>query len=138
VREALACVTLVVRNYDEAIRYFTGALGFALLEDSPRAGGKRWIRVAPGGSPGSSILLAEAASPEQDKAVGNQTGGRVSFFLHTSDFQTTYQRMREQGVRFAEEPRFEPYGVVAVFVDLYGNRWDLIEPKQDPAGASGQ
>jgi catechol 2,3-dioxygenase-like lactoylglutathione lyase family enzyme len=127
--EALACVTLVVREYDEAIAYFTNALGFRLVEDSPLPGGPRWVLVAPEGSPGLRILLARAATPAEEKSVGKQTGGRVGFFLHTSAFRRTYERMRERGVRFLEEPRSEPYGTVVVFEDLYGNRWDLIEPR---------
>jgi catechol 2,3-dioxygenase-like lactoylglutathione lyase family enzyme len=130
VTEVLAGVTLVVRDYDEAIEYFTKALGFRLVEDTPLPGGKRWVRVAPDGHPGPSILLARAATPLQERSVGNQTGGRVSFFLHTGDFHASYQKMRERGVEFLEEPRTETYGVVAVFADLYGNRWDLIEPRQ--------
>jgi catechol 2,3-dioxygenase-like lactoylglutathione lyase family enzyme len=130
VTNALVAVTVVVREYDEAIEYFTSTLGFSLVEDSPLPGGKRWVMVAPEGSPGLRILLARATTPAQEKAVGNQTGGRVSFFLHTSEFQRTYQQMRERGVRFLEEPRTEPYGTVAVFADVYGNRWDLIEPRQ--------
>jgi catechol 2,3-dioxygenase-like lactoylglutathione lyase family enzyme len=131
VPESLACVTLVVRDYDEAIAYFTHALGFTLLEDSPRADGKRWVRVVPHGSPGPSLLLARAATPLQERSIGNQTGGRVGFFLQTHDFHATYRRMRERGVTFLEAPRSEPYGMVVVFTDLYGNRWDLIEPRQD-------
>ena len=128
---ALVAVTVVVREYDEAIEYFTNSLGFRLVEDSPLPGGKRWGMVAPEGSPSLRILLARAATPAQENAVGNQTGGRVSFFLHTSEFQRTYQQMRERGVTFLEEPRTEPYGTVAVFADVYGNRWDLIEPRQE-------
>jgi catechol 2,3-dioxygenase-like lactoylglutathione lyase family enzyme len=131
VTESLAFVTLVVRDYDEAIAYFTGVLGFRLVEDAPRPGGKRWIRVAPTGSPGLGLLLARAAAPEQEHCVGRQTGGRVGFFLYTTDFHATHARLRERGVAFAEEPRTEAYGTVAVFSDLYGNRWDLIEPARD-------
>jgi catechol 2,3-dioxygenase-like lactoylglutathione lyase family enzyme len=138
VAEVLATVTLVVRDYDEAIRYFTGALGFVLLEDAPRPDGKRWIRVAPDGSPSLSLLLAKAADPDQERSVGKQTGGRVGFFLETSDFEGTYERMRRHDVQFLEEPRVEPYGTVAVFADLYGNRWDLIEPSHHQAGALKQ
>jgi catechol 2,3-dioxygenase-like lactoylglutathione lyase family enzyme len=126
---ALAAVTLVVREYDEAIDYFTRSLGFRLVEDSPLPGGKRWVLVALEGSKAPKILLARASTPAEESAVGNQTGGRVGFFLHTTDFQRTYDRMRERGVRFLERPRREPYGTVAVFADLYGNRWDLIEPR---------
>jgi len=126
---ALACVTLVVRDYDEAIAYFTKTLGFRLVEDSPQPGGQRWVLVAPEGSPGLRILLARAATAAQERSIGNQTGGRVGFFLQTSDFPGTYARLRERGVRFLEEPRSEPYGTVVVFEDLYGNRWDLIAPR---------
>jgi catechol 2,3-dioxygenase-like lactoylglutathione lyase family enzyme len=126
--ESLACVTLVVRDYDEAIAFFTDALGFVLLEDSPRENGKRWVVVAPAGDTGGRLLLAEAATAEQERAIGNQTGGRVGFFLHTDDFAKAHQTMSAKGVRFLEEPRHEPYGTVAVFEDLYGNRWDLLEP----------
>lgn len=126
--EIIACVTLVVRDYDEAVQYFTHALGFQLLEDSPLGGGKRWVVVAPEGATGTRILLAHASTPEQERCIGNQTGGRVGFFLHTDDFASAYESMRERGVKFVEAPRIEPYGTVAVFADLYGNRWDLVEP----------
>jgi catechol 2,3-dioxygenase-like lactoylglutathione lyase family enzyme len=120
-------VALVVRDYDEAIRFFTQALGFELLEDSPRPDGKRWVLVAlPGG--GAALLLARAATPEQQRAVGNQAGGRVFMFLATDDFERDYRRMTAHGVRFTEQPRHEPYGTVVVFLDLYGNKWDLIGP----------
>jgi catechol 2,3-dioxygenase-like lactoylglutathione lyase family enzyme len=128
---SLVAVTLVVRDYDEAIQYFTNSLGFRVVEDSPLPDGKRWVMVAPDGSPTLRILLARASTPAQEGAVGNQAGGRVIFFLHTNDFRRTYQAMREHGVAFVEEPRTETYGTVAVFVDLYGNRWDLIEPRQE-------
>ena len=122
-------VALVVRDYDEAIRFFTQALGFTLVEDTPRGDGKRWVRVAPPGGPGTELLLAQAATPSQQEAVGNQTGGRVFLFLRTDDFQRDYARMKSQGVRFTEEPRREEYGTVVVFLDLYGNKWDLIGPR---------
>jgi len=132
---ALVAVTLVVRDYDEAIEYFTRLLGFALVEDSPLPDGKRWVVVAPEGSPSLRVLLAQAATPAQERAIGNQTGGRVGFFLHTTDFTSTHRQLRERGVLFLEAPRHEPYGTVAVFADLYGNRWDLIEPRrQDDVG----
>jgi catechol 2,3-dioxygenase-like lactoylglutathione lyase family enzyme len=130
VSERLACLTLVVRDYDEAIRYFTESLGFVLLEDSPRPGGKRWVRVAPGGVPTVSILLAQAASPEQAEAIGRHAGGRVGLFLHTDNFMATYQHFRQRGVVFLEAPRTEAYGTVVVFQDLYGNKWDLIQPTE--------
>ncbi len=123
----LAAVTLVVREYDEAIEWFTRALGFLLVEDTPREAGKRWVIVAPPGGQGARILLARATSPEQRAQVGRQAGGRVAFFLHTDDFHRDHEAFRSRGVRFIEEPRQEGYGTVAVFEDLYGNRWDLVE-----------
>jgi len=122
-------VALVVRDYDEAIRFFTQSLGFTLVEDTPRGGGKRWVRVAPSDGPGTELLLAQAATPGQQDAVGNQTGGRVFLFLRTDDFERDYARMKSHGVRFTEEPRHEEYGTVVVFLDLYGNKWDLIGPR---------
>ena len=123
----LARVTIVVRDYDEAIAYYTTALGFTLVENELRANGKRWVVVAPNGS-GSALLLARAATPEQERAVGNQTSGRVFLFLHTDDFWRDYHAMKERGVSFVEDPRSEPYGTVVVFSDLYGNKWDLVQP----------
>jgi catechol 2,3-dioxygenase-like lactoylglutathione lyase family enzyme len=122
-------LALLVRDYDEAIRFFTRALGFELLEDSPRGNGKRWVRVGPAGEAGAALLLARAATPEQERAIGNQSGGRVFLFIETEDFSRDYARMQSEGVRFTEQPRHEEYGTVAVFLDLYGNRWDLIERK---------
>jgi catechol 2,3-dioxygenase-like lactoylglutathione lyase family enzyme len=126
----IALVTLLVRDYDEAISFFTGALCFTLVEDTPLDAGKRWVVVAPPDSRGASLLLAKAATPEQSARVGNQTGGRVFLFLHTDDFWDDYRRMHAHGVRFAEEPREEVYGRVAVFLDLYGNKWDLVQPNE--------
>ena len=125
---SLESVALLVRDYDEAIRFFTQAVGFELLEDEPREAGKRWVRVAPRGGAGAAVLLARAATPEQEQAVGKQSGGRVFLFLRTTDFDADYARMRAAGVRFAEEPRHETYGKVVVFLDLYDNKWDLIGP----------
>ena len=125
----LAHVALVVRDYDEAIAYYTRVLGFELLEDETRGPGKRWVLVAPRGNRGTSLLLARAANPEQQSRIGNQTGGRVFLFLHTDDFERDYQALRTHDVKFVEEPRYETYGTVVVFEDLYGNRWDLIERK---------
>jgi catechol 2,3-dioxygenase-like lactoylglutathione lyase family enzyme len=119
-------VALLVHDYDEAIRFFTQALDFELLEDGPRPDGKRWVRVGPRGGHGTALLLARAATPEQQHAVGNQSGGRVFMFLNTDDFVRDYARMKSMGVRFTEEPRHEEYGTVVVFLDLYGNKWDLI------------
>lgn len=124
----IAALTLVVRDYDEAIAFYRDALGFALLEDTPLGGGKRWVRMAPPGSTGPALLLAQAATPEQRARIGDQTGGRVFLFLHTDDFWADYRRLQAHGVRFTEEPRREPYGTVVVFLDLYGNKWDLIQP----------
>ena len=126
--QRIAHVTLVVRNYDEAIEFFTNAMGFELLEDTPLGDGKRWIVVGPRGSGGSNLLLARA-TPEQVSSVGNQSGGRVFLFLHTDDFWRDYRAMRGKGVKFDEKPREESYGTVAVFEDLYGNKWDLLQPK---------
>jgi catechol 2,3-dioxygenase-like lactoylglutathione lyase family enzyme len=121
-------IALVVSDYDEAIRFFTQALGFALLEDTVLADGKRWVRVAPPGASGAALLLARAATQAQRLAVGNQSGGRVFMFLETDDFYRDYGHMKAHGVRFMEEPRHEAYGTVVVFLDLYGNKWDLIGP----------
>lgn len=129
-KQTLAHVALLVRDYDEAIAFFTQTLRFRLMEDSDRGGGKRWVLVAPPGAAETALLLARAATPEQEAAVGNQSGGRVFLFLHTDDFQRDYDEMRARGVRFTEEPRHEPYGTVAVFLDLYGNRWDLLQLRE--------
>ena len=127
-RQTLSLVTLVVDDYDTAIAHYTGALGFVLVEDTDRGAGKRWVRVAPPGSTETSLLLARAVDDAQRAAIGNQTGGRVALFLQTDDFWRDYQRMRGHGVRFTEAPRVEPYATVAVFLDHYGNRWDLLQP----------
>ncbi|MFB7084410.1 VOC family protein [Streptomyces sp. NPDC056296] len=125
----IALVTLVVDDYDEAIRFYTGALGFRLAEDTPRPDGSRWVVVEPGGAaPGTALLLARAKGEAQRSRIGDQTGGRVGFFLYTDDFARDHARMAAAGVNFLEEPRREPYGSVAVFRDLYGNRWDLLQP----------
>lgn len=125
----LGLVALVVRDYDEAIAFYVDALGFDLVEDTPRGDGTRWVVVAPPGAGETRLLLARAADDGQAARVGDQTGGRVGWFLNTDAFERDYARMRAAGVVFEEEPRREPYGTVAVFRDLYGNRWDLIEPK---------
>lgn len=124
----IASFALVVADYDEAIAYYTQVLGFELREDSPRGDGKRWVLVAPHGA-ATGILLARAANEIQSTRIGNQTGGRVGFFLHTDDFEHDFAAMQARGVRFAEAPRHEDYGTVAVFEDIYGNRWDLLQPK---------
>jgi catechol 2,3-dioxygenase-like lactoylglutathione lyase family enzyme len=126
--QSLAHVTLLVRDYDEAVAFFTDSLGFRVAEDSPLPGGKRWVVVAPPGSRGASLLLAQAGTPEQLALVGQQGAGRVFLVLHTDDFWRDYRLMHAAGVRFHEAPRRESYGSVAVFEDLYGNKWDLLEP----------
>lgn len=120
--QSIAAIALLVREYDEAIAWFVERLGFVLVEDSPRENGKRWVVVAPPGGRGASILLARAATPQQRACVGNQTGGRVFLFLHTDGFRRDYESMCARGVRFVDQPQEEPYGTVAVFLDLYGNR----------------
>lgn len=120
-------ITLLVRDYDDALAFYTESLGFRLVEDTALADGKRWLLVAPPGATETSILLAKASTPQQIARIGDQTGGRVSFFLHTDDFWRDYERMQAKGVVFMERPRSEPYGIVAVFCDLYGNRWDLLQ-----------
>ena len=128
--QQLANIALVVADYDEAIAWYTQVLGFTLLQDIDMGDGKRWVRVAPPGSNGgTALMLAQANTEAQRTRIGDQVGGRVGFFLHTDDFARDHAAMSERGVRFAEEPRHEPYGTVAVFVDLYGNRWDLVELK---------
>jgi len=126
--QSLALISYLVRDYDEAITFFTEKLQFILVEDIPQEN-KRWVIVKPRGKSEAALLLAKAATPEQEAAIGSQTGGRVFLFLHTDDFQRDYDHMRTLGVQFTEEPRHESYGVVAVFKDLYGNKWDLLQPK---------
>ncbi|MDQ1007623.1 catechol 2,3-dioxygenase-like lactoylglutathione lyase family enzyme [Streptomyces sp. V4I23] len=126
----IALVSLVVRDYDEAIAFYRDALGFDLVEDTDRGDSSRWVVVRPPGAPaGTGLLLARAKNASERASVGAQTGGRVGFFLHTDDFARDHARMTAAGVRFLEEPRYEPYGTVAVFEDLYGNKWDLLEPQ---------
>jgi len=124
---SIALVSLVVPDYDEAVSYYTSTLGFDLIEDSARESGKRWVVVAPSGGRGASLLLARAATEEQQRAIGNQTGGRVFLFLHTDDFWRDHRALLSRGVKFVETPREEPYGTVVVFEDLYGNKWDLVQ-----------
>ncbi len=123
-------LTVTVRDYDEALAFYVDKLGFERLEDSDLGGGKRWVRVRPAGSTGVGILLARAVSEKQASSVGNQTGGRVFLFLETDDFWRDYDALVSRGVTFVRSPSDEPYGTVAVFEDLYGNRFDLIEPKE--------
>ena len=122
----IAQIALVVRDYDEALAWYVEKLGFTCMEDTALTAGKRWVRVGTGGD--FSLLLARAATPEQETRVGNQAGGRVFLFLETDDFARDHAAFKARGVRFVEEPRREDYGMVCVFEDLYGNRWDLIGP----------
>jgi catechol 2,3-dioxygenase-like lactoylglutathione lyase family enzyme len=134
VRQSIGLVSLVVRDYDEALRFFTVKLGFELVEDTyvPEQD-KRWVVVSPPGARESRLLLARASTPEQESRIGGQTGGRVGFFLYTDDFWRDYPRYRANGVEFVREPRELPYGTVAVFRDLYGNLWDLLQPASGPS-----
>jgi catechol 2,3-dioxygenase-like lactoylglutathione lyase family enzyme len=125
----LTLTALLVRDYDEAIAFYVDAVGFELIEDVDQGGGKRWVVVRPKGSQ-AGLLLARAADERQRAQVGAQAGGRVFLFLQTEDFGVDHARMSAAGVRFLEAPRHEPYGTVAVFEDLYGTRWDMIEPKR--------
>lgn len=127
----LAHITLVVRDYDEALAFYVGTLGFDLVEDTPvPEQNKRWVTIRPPGAPphATTILLARATTPEQHAAIGNQTGGRVAFFLHTDDFSRDHARFKQAGVTWVRPPATQAYGTVAVFRDLYGNLWDLIGP----------
>ena len=125
--QSLAHIALVVKDYDEAISFYTEKLGFTLVEDTVLSNTKRWVLIAPPGSNGCQILLAKAANEEQMSRVGNQTGGRVFLFLHTDNFKRDYQQLLDHQVKIIREPSVEAYGTVAVFEDLYGNKWDLIE-----------
>ena len=124
---SLGMITIVVDDYDKAISHYVGDLGFQLLEDTVLTEEKRWVIVSPGEG-GAKLLLACACTPAQELAIGNATGGRVGFFLNTSDFQATFEKYKRNGVTFTEDPRSETYGQVVVFKDLYGNKWDLIGP----------
>lgn len=132
-KQKIGYVALVVRDYDEALAFYTGVLGFDLIEDTTLEGDKRWVLVAPPGVAGTCLLLAKATTPEQVARIGDQTGGRVFLFLHTDDFWRDYHTLLARGLQFTEEPRRESYGTVAVFVDIYGNRWDLLELKSTSA-----
>jgi catechol 2,3-dioxygenase-like lactoylglutathione lyase family enzyme len=127
--QTLGHVALVVRDYDEALAFFTGTLNFKVIEDTQLSEDKRWVLIAPPGSRGTSLLLARAATPEQVSRIGNQTGGRVFLFLHTDDFWRDYREMIARKVKFTRPPSEESYGTVAVFEDLYGNQWDLLQLK---------
>jgi len=127
----LGMIAVVVDNYDDAIEYYTTALGFTLVEDTKMSETKRWVVVAPDPDQGAALLLAEATTPEQVAAIGNQSGGRVMFFIYTDNFDRDYARMAQHNVAFTEEPRNEDFGKVVVFADKYGNKWDFIERKSN-------
>lgn len=129
-KQYIAQFALVVKDYDEAIDFYTQKLNFELIEDTKQSEEKRWVVVKPKGATETAILLAKAANQEQESRVGNQTGGRVFLFLYTDDFWRDYNQMQEKGIKFIREPKEEIYGTVAVFEDLYGNLWDLLEPKK--------
>lgn len=126
----IGALTLLVPDYDKAIDYYTGVLGFTLQEDTPMGPDKRWVVVAPPGAQECAILLAKAKNDDEDARIGDQTGGRVFLFLHTDDFWRDYENYSDRGVHFLEAPRNESYAIVAVFEDCFGNRWDLIQKKQ--------
>ena len=128
-KQSIAHIALVVNDYDEAIKFYTQKLNFTLLEDTPQSETKRWVLVAPPGSDGCTLLLAKGVGDEQRSRIGNQTGGRVFLFLRTDDFWRDYENMKTKEIIFVREPKVEEYGTVAVFKDLYGNLWDLIEFK---------
>ena len=130
-KQSIGLASLVVREYDEAIAFYVGTLGFTLVEDTHiKEQNKRWVVVAPPGSTESRLLLARATTKDQASRIGNQTGGRVSLFLYTDDFWRDFRAYTAKGIVFVREPKEEPYGTVAVFRDLYGNLWDLLQPKQ--------
>jgi catechol 2,3-dioxygenase-like lactoylglutathione lyase family enzyme len=136
-KQSLGLVSLVVREYDEALAFFVGKLGFTLVEDRFVAEqAKRWVVVSPPGAVESRLLLARASTAEQQARIGDQTGGRVFLFLNTDDFWRDYESYRSKGIVFVRDPQDEPYGTVAVFEDLYGNQWDLLQPRQAGEGAT--
>jgi putative peptidoglycan lipid II flippase len=132
--KSLSAITLLVPSYDEGLAFFVGELGFTVQEDVPLGAEKRWVAVSPSGGAGAAIVLAAPGDERQRERIGDQTGGRVGYFLLTDDFQTDYAAMRARGVTFLETPRSERYGTVAVFVDPWGGKWDLLQP----AGVSGE
>lgn len=134
-KQSIGAISILVRDYDEAIGYYTGTLGFRLIVDTALSGTKRWVLVAPPGAETCRLLLARAVKPEEIAAIGHQSGGRVFLFLHTDDFWRDHRAYTARGVRFLETPREELYGTVAVFTDLYGNRWDLLQLKPPPCPA---
>ena len=133
-KQHIAHISLVVSDYDEAVRFYTEKLNFKLLEDTPIENNKRWVTIAPPGAKECSLLLALAADKEQKASIGNQTGGRVFLFLFTDDFWRDYNEMQSKGISFVRPPAEHPYGIVAVFQDLYGNLWDLLEPNEHNKG----
>ena len=133
-KQKIAHIALVVNDYDEAIQFYTKKLNFKLVEDTKLSEEKRWVVIAPPGARESSLVLAKADTEKQSLSIGNQTGGRVFLFLFTDDFQRDYTAMLEKGVKFVRKPQKEPYGTVAVFEDLYGNLWDLLEPSDSNHG----
>ncbi len=130
-QQKIALVALLVRDYAEAIAFYTNTLRFTLVEHTDMGDGKRWVVVAPPGGNGTALLLAQAATTHQENFIGNQSGGRVWLFLHTDDFWRDYNEMKTRGVIFLQEPRVEAYGTVVVFQDLYGNKWDLLQPQKE-------
>lgn len=130
-KQQIAHIAIVVKDYDEAIEFYTKKLNFILLQDTPQSETKRWVTVAPPGAVECSLLLAKGVGDEQQSRIGNQTGGRVFLFLKTDDFRRDYQSMLSKGIKFVREPKTEDYGTVAVFSDLYGNLWDLIQFTND-------
>jgi len=132
-KQSIVHIALVVKDYDDAIEFYTNKLHFTLIEDSYQPEqDKRWVVIAPPGSTGTTILLAKASNAEQEASIGNQTGGRVFLFLNTDDFYRDYNDMVSKGINFIREPKVQPYGTVAVFADLYGNQWDLLELTNSP------
>lgn len=129
-KQSIAHIALVVNDYDEAIQFYTEKLNFTLVEDTPQSETKRWVLVAPPGSDGCNLLLAKGVGDEQRSMIGNQTGGRVFLFLRTDDFWRDYENMKAKNITFIRDPKVEEYGTVAVFKDLYGNLWDLVEFKK--------
>ena len=127
IQQQIGSIALVVEDYDDAIAFYTQKLQFELIEDTDLGLGKRWVLISPPNSSGANLLLAQANTPEQQKSIGNQAGGRVFLFLHTNDFWRDYRQMKDNDVTFDETPREEEYGTVAVFQDLYGNKWDLLQ-----------
>lgn len=129
-KQEIVQLALVVDDYDEAIEFYTQKLNFSLVEDTVLSDTKRWVLIAPPGASGCRLLLAKASTEEQKSRIGNQAGGRVFLFLHTDDIMRDHENMSKQGIEFVRQPTQEPYGIVAVFKDLYGNLWDLIQPKK--------